>query len=238
MVKSRLWKGENEQEADPAKEADRNAALWTLKTVLSRSLKLLHPFMPFITEEIYCNLNEDAESIMISDWPVYEERFAFAKEEQAIEEIKEAVRAIRQVRTTMNVAPGRQAAVYVVSPDQAILDNFAGSKGFFAMLARASEVILQKDKTGIADDAVSAVIPGANIYIPFSDLVDTEKELARLSKEEERLNGEIRRSNGMLKNEKFISKAPAAKVEEERAKLAKYEQMLKQVQEQLAHLRK
>ena len=238
MVKSRLWKGENEQEADPAKEADRNAALWTLKTVLSRSLKLLHPFMPFITEEIYCNLNEDAESIMISDWPVYEERFAFAKEEQAIEEIKEAVRAIRQVRTTMNVAPGRQAAVYVVSPDQAILDNFAGSKGFFAMLARASEVILQKDKTGIADDAVSAVIPGANLYIPFSDLVDTEKELARLSKEEERLNGEIRRSNGMLKNEKFISKAPAAKVEEERAKLAKYEQMLKQVQEQLAHLRK
>ena len=258
MVKNRLWKGSEEAQeaADPAKEADRNAALWTLKTVLSSSLKLLHPFMPFITEEIYCNLNEDEESIMISSWPVYEERFAFTKEEREIEEIKEAVRAIRQVRTTMNVAPGRQAAVYVVSEDQAILDSFANSRGFFTMLARASEVILQnsrgfftmlarasevflqKDKTGIADDAVSAVIPGATIYIPFSDLVDVEKELARLSKEEERLNGEIRRSNGMLKNEKFISKAPAAKVEEERGKLAKYEQMLKQVQEQLAHLKK
>ena len=240
MVKNRLWKGSEEAQeaADPAKEADRNAALWTLKTVLSSSLKLLHPFMPFITEEIYCNLNEDEESIMISSWPVYEERFAFTKEEREIEEIKEAVRAVRQVRTSMNVAPGRQAAVYVVSEDQAILDSFANSRGFFTMLARASEVILQKDKTGIADDAVSAVIPGANLYIPFADLVDVEKELARLSREEERLNGEIRRSNGMLKNEKFISKAPAAKVEEERNKLAKYEQMLKQVQEQLAHLKK
>jgi len=229
MVKPRLWDKE---------DATREAALWTLKTVLSRSLKLLHPFLPFVTEEIYMNLNEDEESIMISPWPVYEERFAFDAEEREVEAIKEAVRAIRAVRTSMNVAPGRQAAVYVVSEDGELLQSFARAKDFFSMLARASEVYLQKDKAGIGDDAVSCVIPGANIYIPFADLVDVDKELARLTKEQERLEGEIRRSGGMLSNERFVKKAPEAKVAAEREKLAKYEQMLRQVEEQLARLRK
>ncbi|MBR7058435.1 MAG: valine--tRNA ligase [Stomatobaculum sp.] len=228
MVKPRLWDKE-----DPT----RDAALWTLKEVLSRSLKLLHPFLPFVTEEIYCNLNEEEETIMTSAWPVYEEKYAFPAEEIQVEEVKAAVRAIRAVRTSMNVAPGRQAAVYVVSADESIRKNFEDSRAFFAMLARASEVHIQADKTGIAEDAVPAVIPGANIFIPFADLVDADKELERLSKEEERLNGEIRRSNGMLKNEKFLAKAPEAKVAAEKEKLAKYEQMLKQVQEQLKRFR-
>ena len=228
MVKPRLWDKE-----DPTREA----ALWTLKEVLSRSLKLLHPFLPFVTEEIYCNLNEEEETIMTSPWPVFEEKYSFPAEETQVEEVKAAVRAIRAVRTSMNVAPGRQAAVYVVSADESIRKNFEDSRAFFAMLARASEVHIQADKTGIAEDAVPAVIPGANIFIPFADLVDAEKELERLSKEEERLNGEIRRSNGMLKNEKFLAKAPEAKVAAEKEKLAKYEQMLKQVQEQLKRFR-
>ena len=229
MVKPRLWDKE---------DRTRNAALWTLKKVLSESLKLLHPFMPFVTEEIYCNLNEDEESIMISPWPVPEKNYEFPDEEAEVEEVKEAVRAIRAVRTSMNVAPGRKAAVYVVSESERIRKNFLHSENFFSMLARASEVHVQSDKAGIADDAVSAVIPGANLYIPFSDLVEIGKELERLGKEEKRLEGEIRRSNGMLKNEKFLAKAPAAKVEEEKKKLEKYEQMMAQVKEQIAHLKK
>jgi len=226
MVKPRLWNKE-----DPT----RNAALWTLNTVLSTSLKLLHPFMPFITEEIYCNLNENEESIMISKWPVFRKEYDFPEEEKETEIIKEAVRAIRDVRTSMNVPPSKKAKVYVVSENPALLKTFDHSRIFFQMLAYASEIILQKDKSGISDDAVTAVIPGADIYMPFADLVDVARELERLKNEEKRLTGEIARSNGMLKNEKFLSKAPAEKVEEEKGKLIKYEQMMAQVKEQIAH---
>ncbi|MGP1348204.1 MAG: valine--tRNA ligase [Stomatobaculum sp.] len=229
MVKPRLWNQE-----DPS----RNAALWTLREVLSRALKLLHPFMPFITEEIYCNLNEAEESIVVAAWPVPEERFAFPEDEREVEEVREAVRAIRAVRSSMNVSPGRQAAVYLVSEDERLRESFARAGAFFSMLARASELQIREDRTGIPEDAVSAVIPGANIYIPFSDLVDPEKELERLSGEETRLCAEIQRSGGMLKNPRFVEKAPAEKVEAERAKLAKYEQMLSQLREQLSQLRK
>ena len=163
----------------------------------------------------------------------------FSKEEEkAIEIIKEAVRAIRTVRTSMNVPPSRKAKVYVVSESEEIRSVFKNGKVFFATLASASEVAVQTDKTGIAEDAVSAVIPGANIYIPFADLVDIEKEIERLKKEEAKLSKEIARSKGMLSNEKFISKAPEAKIEEEKAKFEKYQQMMAQVQERLAQLSK
>lgn len=228
MVKPRLW--------DKADET-RESALWTLITVLSDSLKLLHPFMPFITEEIYCNLNEEEESIMISEWPQFKVTFDFPDEEAEVESIKEAVRAIRAVRTSMNVPPGRQAEVYVVSEHEAVRGHFFHAKVFFKMLSRATEVHIQEDKKGIADDALSAVIPGATIYIPFSDLVDVEKELERLQKEETRLNGEIFRSEGMLQNERFLQKAPEEKVLAEREKLKKYEQMLRQVKLQIEHLK-
>jgi valyl-tRNA synthetase len=197
---------------------------------------MLHPFIPFVTEEIFCTLQDEEESIMVSQWPVYKEELHFAAEEQSIETIKEAVRAIRTVRTSMNVPPSRKAKVFVVSENAQICDIFEKGKVFFATLASASEVAVQENKAGIAEDAVSAVIPGANIYIPFADLVDVEKEIERLKKEEEKLSKEIARSKGMLNNEKFISKAPAAKIEEEKAKYEKYQQMMEQVKERLAHL--
>ena len=229
MVKPRLYSDTDSTKA---------AALWTLKTVLIRSLKMLHPFIPFITEEIFCTLQDEEESIMVSEWPVYTEELNFAAEEKAIETIKEAVRAIRTVRTSMNVPPSRKAKVFVVSENAEICRIFENGKVFFATLASASEVAVQADKEGIADDAVSAVIPGANIYIPFADLVDIEKEVERLKKEEVKLSKELARSKGMLSNERFISKAPAAKIEEEKAKYEKYQQMMEQVQARLAQLQK
>ena len=229
MVKPRLYNSDN---AD-----SQNAALWTLKQVLIDALKLLHPYMPFITEEIFCTLQSEEESIMISAWPVYKEVYAFAKEEKEIETMKEAIRGIRNVRTSMNVAPSRKASVYVVSENADIRAIFENGKLFFAPLAYASEVLIQADKTGIADDAVSVVIDGATLYIPFAELVDIKQEIERLEKEEKRLGGEIARANGMLNNEKFTSKAPAQKVAEEREKLTKYTQMLEKVQERLAQLK-
>ena len=138
----------------------------------------------------------------------------------------------------MNVPPSKKAKVFVVSDRQDVLDIFEHSKSFFATLAYASEVALQADKTGIGEDAVSAVIPSASIYMPFAELVDVEKEIERLEKEKTRLEGELKRVNGMLSNEKFISKAPEAKIADEKAKLEKYTQMMKQVEEHLAQLKK
>jgi len=229
MVKPRLY---NSEDAN-----SQNAALYTLNTVLIDALKLLHPYMPFITEEIFCTMQDAEESIMISAWPVYDEAKAFDKEEKEIEVLKEAIRGIRNVRTGMNVPPSRKALVYVVTEKTDIADIFNKGKLFFAPLAYANEVIVQSDKTGIADDAVSVVIENATVYMPFAELVDISQEIERLEKEEKKLQGEIARSNGMLNNEKFISKAPAAKVDEEKAKLAKYTQMLEQVQTRLATLK-
>ena len=227
MVKPRLYNDEDTTKA---------AALWTLKTVLGNALKLLHPFMPFVTEEIFCTLNPQEESIMISAWPEYTDSWNFEADETAVETIKEAVRAIRNVRTGMNVPPSKKAKVYVVSENEAVRNIFENGKVFFATLGYASEVLIQADKAGIADDAVSAVIHEAVIYMPFAELVDIEKEIERLKKEEQRLTKELARVNGMLSNEKFVSKAPAAKIEEEKGKLAKYTDMMAQVKERLAQL--
>ena len=229
MVKPRLY-----SETDDTK----GAALWTLKTVLGNALKLLHPFMPFITEEIYCTLNPEEDSIMIAAWPKETEDFAYAEDEAAVEMMKEAVRSIRGVRTSMNVPPSKKASVFVVTEDAAVQETFKNGAVFFGTLAGASEVHVQADKAGIADDAVSAVIPQATIYIPFAELVDLEKEIARLTKEEERLTKEIARSNGMLGNPNFINKAPEAKVQAEKEKLANYQQMMEQVQTRLEQLKK
>ena len=141
------------------------------------------------------------------------------------------------IRDRMNVPPSKKALVYVVSGQEEILQVFANSGLFFASLAYASEVRTQADKKGIEEDAVSVVIPGAVCYIPFAELVDIGKEIERLEKEEKRLAGELARVNGMLSNEKFITKAPAAKIEEEKGKLLKYQQMMEQVKERLAQLR-
>ena len=229
MVKPRLY---NEEDTTKA------AALFTLKRVLTISLKLLHPYMPFITEEIFCSLQDKEESIMVSDWPVFEEAFDFKAEENEVEIIKNAVRNIRNLRADMNVPPSKKASVYVVSEKEEVRKVFEDSRVFFATLGYASEVHVQADKAGIADDAVSTVIPDAVIYMPFAELVDVEKEIARLEKEAKRLEGEIKRAKGMLSNEKFISKAPAAKVEAEKEKLEKYTSMAAQVAERLSQLKK
>ena len=228
MVKPRLYNDEDKTKA---------AALWTLKTVLINALKLLHPFMPFITEEIFCNVQNEEESIMISKWPEYKDEWNFEEDEKAVELIKEAVRGIRNTRTGMNVPPSRKAKVFVVSESEEVRNIFENSKAFFATLGYASEVVVQSDKTGIAEDAVSVLIHQAALYMPFADLVDIDKEIERLTKEEDKMNKEIKRAQGMLSNPKFVDKAPADKVQAEKDKLEKYTQMLTQIQERLAALK-
>ncbi len=227
MVKPRLY-----NDGDTTK----SAALWTLKTVLVNALKLLHPYMPFITEEIFCTLQSEEESIMISKWPEFTKEWHFAEDEAAVEMIKEAVRGIRNVRTGMNVPPSKKAKVFVVSESENVRNTFENGKVFFATLGSASEVTVQADRSGIDEDAVSAVLPEAVIYMPFAELVDIDKEIERLQKEEQRLTKELARVNGMLSNERFIRKEPESKLAEERAKLEKYSQMMDQVKERLTHL--
>ena len=233
-------------------DATKSAALWTLRTVLLNALKLLHPFMPFLTEQIYLTLydpaqpapgekevngqKEMASSIMISSWPVYRQEWDFTESESFVETIKNAVREIRNVRTGMDVPPSRKAHVYVVSENEKVRSIFEKGRIFFATLGRASEVTIQSDKSGIADDAVAAIIHDAAIYIPLDELVDVAREVERLEGEKARLEKELARSHGMLGNEKFVSRAPAAKIEEEKAKLAKYEQLMAQVKERLSQL--
>ena len=228
MVKPRLYNDEDKTKA---------AALWTLKTVLINALKLLHPYMPFITEEIFCNVQNEEESIMVSKWPEYKDEWNFEEDEKAVELIKEAVRGIRNTRTGMNVPPSRKAKVFVVSESEEVRNIFENSKAFFATLGYASEVAVQSDKTGIAEDAVSVLIHQAALYMPFADLVDIDKEIERLTKEEDKMNKEIKRAQGMLSNPKFVDKAPADKVQAEKDKLEKYTQMLAQIQERLAALK-
>jgi valyl-tRNA synthetase len=223
------------KEQDPASA---NAAFWTLKTVLTEALKLLHPFMPFITEEIFCTLHPEKETIMLAQWPAYRADWNFPAEEEMLEHCKDLVKGVRNVRNDMDVPPSRKAKVLIVSEQTEIRTTFEQTKEVYQNLASASEIAVQADKSGIGEDAVSVVIPGATVYLPLEDLVDLAKEKERLLKEKERLTKELARSKGMLSNEKFLSKAPEAKVQEERDKLAGYEQMMAQVEERLAQMGK
>lgn len=229
MVKPRLYNQE-----DPT----RAAALWTLRTVMIDTLKLLHPYIPFITEEIFMSLQNKEDSIMISNWPVYDKDRNFQTEENEIELMKQAVRNIRNIRAELNVPPSRKAQMFVVSEDANIRDIFTRGTVFFATLAGASEVFIQEGKADIPDDAISAVIPGANIYIPLAELIDIEKEIQRLGKEREKLIGEVTRVDKKLQNQGFVAKAPAKVIEEEKAKREKYQTMLTQVEERMATLQK
>ncbi len=226
FVKPRLFaKEENPKSA--------NAAFWTLKTVLIQSLKLLHPYMPFITEEIFCTLQSEEASIMISDWPEYRKDWEYMEAEDKARLMKDLVRAIRNTRSEMNVAPSRKAEVYLVADDEAVGSSLQKLVSTYQHMISASEVKVQLDKSGIAENAVSVVIDRVTAYMPLSDLVDFEKEKERLAKEKKRLEGELKRVNGMLNNEKFMSKAPEAKIAEERAKLEKYTAMMAKVEEEL-----
>ena len=227
MVKVRLWNKEDES---------RDTALAVLTEVLNTILKLLHPFMPFITEEIYCTVNEDVKSIMIEPWPVENPEYNFEDDENKAELIKEAVRAIRNVRASMNVPPSHKAKGIVVSESEKIRDTFESAGDFFKQLAGLDKLIIDSDDSTVEKDSVRVAIPNASICLPLKELVDIEKEVERLKKEEKKLIGEVARSTGMLSNEKFVSKAPQAKIDEEKKKLENYEQMLSQVREQLARL--
>ncbi|WP_273325460.1 valine--tRNA ligase [Vallitalea guaymasensis] len=227
MVKPRLYNDDDDTKA---------AALWTLKNVLITSLKLLHPYMPFITEEIFTFIQDKEESIMVSEWPEFKEEWNFAAEESEIELIKQAVRSIRNVRAQMNVPPSKKAKVFVVSDKEEVRNTFQKGKVFFATLGYANEVVIQNNKDGIDNDAVSTVIEDATIFMPFAELVDIEKEIERLKAEEKKLESELDRVNKKLANERFVSKAPEKVVAEEKAKLEKYSSMMEQVKERLNNL--
>ena len=214
-----------------------NAALWTLKTVLGNALKMLHPFMPFVTEEIYSALVPEEKSLMMSDWPQFSEDWCYADAENITDHMKEVIRGVRNARAEMNVPPSRKAKVYVVCEDEKLCEGFEELTTCACPLMSASELAVQADKAGIADDAVSIVVPDASVYVPLEELIDFEQEIERLTKEEEKLTKEINRAKGMLSNEKFVSKAPQAKVDEEKAKLEKYTQMMEQVKERLEALK-
>ena len=219
IVKPRMYR----KDRDPVSA---NAALYCLKEVLSDALKLLHPFMPFISDEIYSSLHPEEESIMIAAWPVYIGERDDPAAEKIMDRAMNLVRAVRDIRTQMEVPNSRKSKLMIVSADEEVREIFARNQEAYAGLANASEICVQADESGLGKDVVSAVIPDALVYMPLADLVDLDKEKERLIKEQKRLAGELRRSHGMLSNEKFLSKAPADKVSAERDKLAKYEQMM------------
>ena len=221
MIKPRLYDMTNET---------RDEALYTLNEILKISLKLLHPFMPFITEEIYMNLKHNDESIMISAWPKYDEENNYKQEEEDIELIKEIIKNTRNIRANMNVAPSRKASMIFVTENSRVIEE---GKSFIEKLASADKIIIQKAKSGISDTAVSIAAPGMEIYIPFDELVDIDKEIERLEKELLTYKNEIKRVEKMLSNEGFVAKAPASKIEEEKAKKVKYEELLIKTEERI-----
>ncbi len=214
----------------------RTEAQYVLNDTLIKCLKLLHPFMPFVTEELYQSLYKDAESIMISKWPEYDEELVYEKETEKTELIINAVRAVRNIRREMNVPNSRKAHIIFVAPDENI-SILKAAEPLFARMACASGVSAVKDKTGIPENAASAVIDGAGIYIPLDELIDLEKEAERLTKEKENLEKELQRVKGKLGNESFVSKAPQKVVDEERAKLEKYTKMYGDLVQRLESLK-
>ena len=224
LVKPRLYEA-----AGPDKVAQK-----VLAYILVNTLKLLHPFMPFITEEIFGYLPTGEESIMISKWPEFDAGLCFPEDEKRMQIVMDAIRSIRNLRTQMNVVPSKKAKVIVVTENKAL---FEGTEIFFEKLASASETLIQSDKSGIGDNAVNAVVEGAEVFIPLDELVDKEKELERLTAEKQKLEGEIKRVESKLSNESFVAKAPQKVVDEERAKGEKYRAMLEKVLESLENLK-
>ena len=225
IVKPRLFNKEDDS---------RQAIQSVLNSVLCTSLKLLHPVMPFVTEEIYTKMYNDDESIMISEWPKYSEKFEFTKEQEQFEQIQQVITEIRSIRNNMNVHPSKKTRLICVTNNYTDVIN--ESKGFLEKLAFAEEIKVQKNKNGISEKAISVITKDLEVYIPFEELVNLDEERERLEKEKEKTLSEINRANKMLSNPGFVSKAPAAKIEEEKAKLEKYEEMLKTIEKRLQEL--
>ena len=225
MVKPRLYDKENKT---------REAAQYTLNKVLGDSLKLLHPIMPFITEEIYTKLYNNDESIMISSWPQYSEEFNFAKEEKQIEKIKQIIIGIRNIRTNMNVHPAKKSTlIFVTENDEEMIID---SQEFIKKLGFANKIIVQGNKNNIPQNAMSVLSEELEVYLPFDELVDIEEEKKRLQGEKQKLEAEVERASKMLSNPGFVNKAPENKIKEEKEKLERYKQMLENVEERLSKL--
>ncbi len=229
MVKPRLYDRESE---------GRLEAQYVLNFVLGNAMKLLHPYMPFVTEEIYTHLINDGRSIMISEWPEYSEELNFPQDEVKMKTIMDAIRNIRNIRAEMNVPPAKRAKMIFVASGEDEKATLTEGVSFFQRLAGASEVVVQSDKEGIPADAVGTVIAGVEIFIPLDELIDFEKEIERLNKEKANLEGELKRVNGKLNNEGFVAKAPAKVIEEEKEKRDKYQDMYNKVVERLEGLKK
>ena len=213
----------------------KKAALYTLTYVLETILKLLHPYMPFITEEIYTYLPTVEGSIVIAQWPHYKEEDNMASEEEMMELAMDGIRNIRNARAEMDVPPSKKAKVIIV-PAEGKKSAVEATKEYFVTLASASMVEIAETEENIPEDAVSVVINGAKIFIPLDELVDFEKEKERLTKEKAKLEGEIKRVNGKLSNQGFLAKAPESLVNEEKAKKEKFEEMMKSVLERLENI--
>ena len=225
MVKPRLYDKENKT---------REVAQYTLNKVLGDSLKLLHPIMPFITEEIYTKLYNNDESIMISSWPKYSEEFNFAKEEKQIEKIKQIIIGIRNIRTNMNVHPAKKSTlIFVTENDEEMIID---SQEFIKKLGFADKIIVQGNKNNIPQNAMSVLNEELEVYLPFDELVDIEEEKKRLQGEKQKLEAEVERASKMLSNPGFVNKAPENKIKEEKEKLERYKQMLENVEERLSKL--
>lgn len=225
MVKSRLY-DEN--------CTTKFAAQYTLNKVLKDSLKLLHPVMPFVTEKIYMQLYHNDESIMISKWPEYTESLSFEKEEEQIEKLKTIIVGIRNLRTNLNVHPSKKSKLRFVT--KTANDMLKESSAMIQKLGFANEIDIQENKENIPQNAMSVLADGIEVYIPFEELVDLEAEKQRLQGEREKLLSEVARGEKMLSNPGFVNKAPEAKINEEKAKLAKYKEMLEKVEERLKSL--
>ena len=222
MVKSRLY-DEN--------CTTKFAAQYTLNKVLKESLKLLHPVMPFVTEKIYMQLYHNDESIMISKWPEYTESLSFEKEEEQIEKLKTIIVGIRNLRTNLNVHPSKKSKLIFVT--KTANDMLKESSAMIQKLGFANEIDIQENKENIPQNAMSVLADGIEVYIPFEELVDLEAEKQRLQGEREKLLSEVARGEKMLSNPGFVNKAPEAKINEEKAKLAKYKEMLEKVEERI-----
>ena len=222
IVKTRLY----DENCNTRKEAQ-----GTLNTVLEYSLKMLHPIMPFVTEEIYTKLYNNDESIMISKWPEYKEEFDFELEEQEIENLKSIIGEIRNIRNNMNVHPSKKSKLIFVT--EKYNDLIEQSEGFIKRLGFGSEIVIQSNRENIPENSFSIIQKDLELYIPFEDLVDIEAERERLLKEKEKLQAEVLRAEKMLSNPGFVNKAPESKIQEEKDKLAKYKEMLKNTVERL-----
>ena len=225
MVKPRLYNEEDETKL---------AAQYTLNKVLADSLKLLHPIMPFITEEIYTKLYNSDESIMISKWPEYSKNVDFDKEELAVEELKNIITGIRNIRVQRNIHPSKKSKlIFVTSESKEAVEN---SESWLLKLGFGNEIEISANKENLPQNAMSVLANGIELYMPFEDLVDISEEKERLQKEKERLESEIQRATKMLNNPGFVNKAPVEKVQEEKDKKTKYEDMLETVKNRLKEI--